>query len=96
MCSEDIGPNNNAIKKSLSKDRAIMLVKNPIKGTVDGNRDLGILPQRKVNPDPAAERAAAEASATQDANARIALQRKAMRENSLLTGAGTSRATLGV
>lgn len=95
MCG-DIGPNDDAIKKSLSKDRAIMLVKNPIKGTVDGNRDLGILPQKRVKSDPAAERAAAEASATQEANSRIALQRRAMRENSLLTGASSGRATLGV
>lgn len=94
MCG-DIGPNDNAIKKSLSKERAIMLVKNPIKGTVDGNRDLGILPQKKVPTDPAVERAAAAASATQDANVRNAMMRKAMRENSLFTGAG-SRSTLGV
>lgn len=96
MCG-DIGPNDNALKNSLSKDRAIMLVKNPIKGTVDGNRDLGILPQKKVSTDPAAERAAAAASATQEANTRMAMQRKAMRENSLFTGAGASnRGTLGV
>jgi hypothetical protein len=60
------------------------------------SRDAGVLPDKKVKVDPAAERAAAAAKATQDANARIALQRRAMRENSLLTGGGGGRATLGV
>lgn len=41
-----------------------------------------------IGPDPAAERAKAEAEATQRANAKISMQRKAMRDNSLLTGAG--------
>jgi hypothetical protein len=65
------------------------------------SREKGILPPSKVTVDPAAERAAAEAAATQQANARIAFQRKAMRDNSLLTGggqaaAGAGRSTLGV
>lgn len=62
-------------------------------------------PAAVAAPDPAKERAKAEAEATQKANAKISMQRKAMRENSLLTGAGTlgattqpagSRSTLGV
>lgn len=96
MCV-DIGPNDNAIKNSLSKDRMVELVKNPVKATVAGNRDLGILPQKKVQTDPAAERAAAAAEATIQANSRIALMRKAQRDNSLVTGGGNSaRGTLGV
>jgi hypothetical protein len=59
------------------------------------SREAGVLPEKRVKVDPAVERANAEAKATQDANARIALQRRAMRENSLLTGGG-GRATLGV
>lgn len=50
-------------------------------------------PSGPTGPDPAAERAKAEAEATQNANARLRMQRKAMRDNSLLTGAGSS--TLG-
>jgi hypothetical protein len=64
------------------------------RSAVSDLRDRGLLPAKKVQADPAAERAAAAASATQAANSRIAMQRKAMRENSLLTGGG--RSTLGV
>lgn len=46
-----------------------------------------------AQPDPAAERAKSEAEAQQKANAKISMTRKAMRENSLLTGAGSG--TLG-
>lgn len=63
-------------------------------------------PDKALNPDPKEERAKAEAEATQKANAKLSMQRKAMRENSLLTGAGTlgaeasrpaqGRSTLGV
>lgn len=65
------------------------------------SREKGIIPAKKVSVDPAAERAAAAAAATQQANARIAFQRKAQRDNSLLTGggaiaAGAGRTTLGV
>lgn len=71
------------------------------KNTLENARRDGIIPKKKVEVDPAAERAAAAAAATQQANARIAFQRKAMRENSLLTGggtamAGTGRSALGV
>lgn len=71
------------------------------KDTLDYTREKGIIPAKKVTVDPAAERAAAEAAATQQANARIAFQRKAMRDNSLLTGggqaaAGAGRTSLGV
>ncbi len=64
-------------------------------------RDKGVVPEKKVQVDPAAERAAAEANATSQANARIAFQRKAMRDNSLITGggmaaAGSGRTSLGV
>lgn len=65
-------------------------------------RDAGILPQSAATQQAAAEasaaasRAAADAEASSIANARIRAQRKAMRENSLLTGAGGGRATLGV
>lgn len=88
--------NSEALKKSVSKERAIGLVKNPYQATLDGLRDVGIMPKPKPHPiDPAVERAASQAAATQQANARIAFQRKAMRENSLITGGGNS-GTLGV
>jgi hypothetical protein len=72
--------------------------------TATAKRDLETFGLKKKGPpmvDPAAERLAAEAKATQDANSRIALQRKAMRENSLLTGGGLAPSggggqTLGV
>ncbi len=63
--------------------------------TRDALRDKGVIPKKKVTVDPEAERAAATAAATQQANARIAFQRKAQRENSLITGGGYS-GTLGV
>ena len=64
-------------------------------------------PSMPAAPDPAAERAKTEAEATQKANSKISMQRRAMRENSLLTGAGVlgaqatqqaqaGRTTLGV
>lgn len=61
----------------------------------------GLKKENKPGADPAAERAAAEAEAATKANTRIAFQRRAMRENSLLTGggqaaAGAGRSTLGV
>lgn len=66
-------------------------------------RDAGVLPQSaatqqaEATASAAASRAAADAEASSIANARIRAQRKAMRENSLLTGAGGGgRATLGV
>lgn len=62
--------------------------------TRDTLRDSGVIPKKKVATDPEAERAAATAAATQQANARIAFQRKAQRENSLITGGGSR--TLGV
>jgi hypothetical protein len=63
--------------------------------TRDALRDKGVIPKKKPGSvDPEAERAAATALATQQANARIAFQRKAMRENSLITGGGAG--TLGV
>ena len=56
----------------------------------------------KKGPDPAAERAKAEAEAAAKANGKLSMQRKAMRENSLLTGGGelggmasTSKASAG-
>jgi hypothetical protein len=62
--------------------------------------------QRGPKVDPAAERAKAEAEATTRANGKISMTRKAMRENSLLTGGGSlgapaapaagGRRTLGV
>jgi hypothetical protein len=61
------------------------------------SRESGILPDKKVKVDPAAERAAAAAEATSQANARIAFMRKAQRDNSLVTGGGNAaRGTLGV
>lgn len=63
--------------------------------TRDLLRDKGVIPKKKVQVDPEAERANAAAMATQQANARIAFQRKAQRENSLITGGGY-RGTLGV
>lgn len=65
------------------------------KNMLGAAREKGIVPEKKVTVDPAAERAAAAATATQTANMRIAMQRKAMRENSLFTGGG-QRSTLGV
>lgn len=65
------------------------------KDTIALARDKGVIPQKKVTVDPEAERLAATAAATQQANARIAFQRKAQRENSLITGGGYS-GTLGV
>ncbi|MFT3720407.1 hypothetical protein [Pseudorhodoferax sp.] len=55
-------------------------------------------PKTPSMPDPEAERRKAEATATQNATAKLAASRKAMRDNSLLTGAGegTGRTTLGV
>ena len=50
-------------------------------------------PKAPAMPDPAQERAKAEADAAQKANAKISMQRRAMRDNSLLTGAGEG--TLG-
>ena len=54
-------------------------------------------------PDPAKERMKAEAEAAQRAGARTAMQRRAMRQNSLFTGGGdgaaapaAGRTTLGV
>ncbi len=64
-------------------------------GTRDLLREKGVIPKKKVTTDPEAERAAATATATQQANARIAFQRKAQRENSLITGGGYN-GTLGV
>ena len=47
--------------------------------------------------DPAAERAKAEADAATKASAKLSMSRKAMRSNSLLTGAGEGlKSTLGV
>jgi hypothetical protein len=67
------------------------------KNTLSNARDDGILPDKKVKVDPAAERAAAAAEATSQANARIAFMRKAQRDNSLVTGGGNAaRGTLGV
>ena len=71
------------------------------KDALAASRDAGVLPPKKVTVDPAAERAAAEAAATTAANARIAFQRRAQRENSLITGGGAAapgagRSTLGV
>lgn len=66
-------------------------------------------PTAASQPDPGIERAAAEAKAAQSAASKVSMTRRAMRENSLLTGAGESlgapaagsptgagRATLGV
>jgi hypothetical protein len=75
---------------------------NPLGAAKDAARDAGLLPESR-----ATQRAAAEASAAASRNAadaeaaslagmRIRAQRKAMRENSLLTGAGAGRASLGV
>lgn len=67
------------------------------KNLLGESREAGILPDAKVKVDPAAERAAASAEATTQANARIALMRKAQRDNSLVTGGGNAaRGTLGV
>lgn len=67
------------------------------KDTLENNRDKGVLPPKKVTVDPEAERAAAAATATTQANARIAFMRKAQRDNSLATGGGNmARGTLGV
>lgn len=62
---------------------------------------VGLKKPTKPWVDPEAERNAAAAEATTQANARIAFQRKAQRDNSLLTGggaaaAGSGRSTLGV
>jgi hypothetical protein len=49
--------------------------------------------------DPVAEREAAESEAQRKANTAIAFQKKALRDNSLFTGGGTtgsSQSTLGV
>jgi hypothetical protein len=46
-------------------------------------------PKTPATPDPAAERAKAEAEAAQKANSKISMTRRAMRDNSLLTGAGS-------
>lgn len=62
----------------------------------DDLRDKGVIPAKKPDPvDPEQERLAAQATATQNANMRNMMMRKAMRENSLLTGGG-QRGTLGV
>ena len=61
----------------------------------DGLESSGIKKPHRDAADPAAERAAADAAATTQANARIAFQRKAMRDNSLLTGGGQSAASAG-
>lgn len=62
---------------------------------------VGLKKPTKPFIDPEAQRAAAAAEAQTQANARIAFQRKAQRDNSLLTGggaaaAGSGRSTLGV
>lgn len=65
-------------------------------------RKVGALPESRAEQasqaaaEAAGTRAAADAEASSIANARIQAQRKAMRDNSLLTGAGGSRSTLGV
>ena len=51
-------------------------------------------PAPAAQPEPAKERATAEAQAAQNANAKISMTRRAMRANSLLTGAGET-GTLG-
>jgi hypothetical protein len=51
-------------------------------------------PAAAAQPEPAKERATAEAQAAQTANAKISMTRRAMRANSLLTGAGET-GTLG-
>lgn len=71
------------------------------KATKRGLESAGVKKPHKAAVDPEAERAAAAAAATQQANARIAFMRKAQRDNSLLTGGGQAaaspgRSTLGV
>lgn len=92
--------NTEAFKASVSKERLLQNITNPYQATLAGLRDVGIVPKKKISVDPEAERMAANATATQQANSRIAFQRRAMRENSLLTGgglqAGAGRSTLGV
>jgi hypothetical protein len=67
------------------------------KEAIEGARERDIIPQKKVSVDPEEERRRASAAATTQANARIAFQRKAQRDNSLLTGGGSAgRTSLGV
>lgn len=83
-------------KKALAPGAAVR------REVVGGLRDIGVLPesaatqQADAAASAAAGRAAADAEASSIASARIRAQRKAMRDNSLLTGAGGSRSTLGV
>lgn len=59
--------------------------------------DLGWLKEKAAPLDPAAEKARIAAQETSASNARIAMQRRAMRENSLFSGgAAGGRSTLGV
>jgi phage repressor protein C with HTH and peptisase S24 domain len=59
--------------------------------------DLGWLKEKVAPLDPVAEKARIAAQETSASNARIAMQRRAMRENSLFSGGGAGgRSTLGV
>jgi hypothetical protein len=60
-------------------------------------QDLGWLKEKATPLDPVAEKARIAAQETSASNARIAMQRRAMRENSLFSGGGAGgRSTLGV
>lgn len=60
-------------------------------------QDLGWLKEKAAPLDPVAEKARIAAQETSASNARIAMQRRAMRENSLFSGGGAGgRSTLGV
>jgi hypothetical protein len=72
-----------------------------LKLTKEGLESVGLKKARPAAIDPSNERDAAAAAAATQANARIAFQRRAQRENSLITGggaaaAGAGRSTLGV
>ncbi len=105
MCGGDPGNFSDALKKDAMGTGGLSIglysTRKANNKITEEARDNGILPKKKTPGDPAAERAAAEADAATKANIRIAFQRRAMRENSLLTGggqaaAGAGRSTLGV
>lgn len=94
MCGSGV---ENFAKKGLKLFTGVSALQEGVRGL----RKVGAIPESRAEQqgqavaEASASRAAADAEASGIANARIRAQRKAMRENSLLTGAG-GRTTLGV
>jgi hypothetical protein len=98
MCGNPFEAVGDLAKKSLKLATGVTALQEGVRL----GRRVGALPASKAEQraeaeaSAAASRNAADAEAANLAGMRIRAQRKAMRENSLLTGAGSGRTTLGV